>query len=238
MKKVAIKLSGVVKKYELVGDKPTLVEKLTSWGSKQEHFALAGVSVKIMAGEKVGIIGKNGSGKTTLLEVIAGITTPTSGNVRVNGRVVSLIDISAGFHPELTGYENLYVNGLILGIKRPELKAMEEQIVGFSGLGEFIGYPLYTYSEGMKLRLGFAVAIHANPDVLLLDETLSAGDQEFQAKLTDKLDEIYKAKKTVVVVTHWLDYLRKTCRKILWLENGSVVKYGGLNVIDEYEATK
>jgi ABC-type polysaccharide/polyol phosphate transport system ATPase subunit len=203
--------------------------------SQEQFHALKNVSFEIDQGEKVGIIGPNGSGKTTILKICAGLTTPTSGQVSVNGKVVSLIELSAGFHPELTGEENIFLNGLIVGMTRQEIEAHYQKIVRFSGLKKFIDAPLYTYSSGMVLRLGFAVAVHSDPDILILDETIAVGDEAFRAKSLKKINEFFKQGKTVITVSHWLDYLKKYCTRILWLADGKIVRDGGTEIIKAYQ---
>jgi ABC-type polysaccharide/polyol phosphate transport system ATPase subunit len=203
--------------------------------SREKFQALKDISFEIFKGEKVGIIGPNGSGKTTILKLIAGIATPTTGEISTKGRVVSLIELEAGFHPELTGEENIYLNGLIVGMTRAEIDKKYQKIIKFSGLKKFIDSPLYTYSSGMSLRLGFSIAVHSDPDILLLDEAIAVGDEEFRKKSLEKINEFFKQGRTIVSVSHWLDYLRTNCTRIIWVENGKVIKDGGVWVIDSYK---
>jgi ABC-type polysaccharide/polyol phosphate transport system ATPase subunit len=231
----ALAFNNVAKTYTLRHQKPTLVGALLKLESQEQFHALKNVSFEIDQGEKVGIIGPNGSGKTTILKICAGLTTPTSGQVSVNGKVVSLIELSAGFHPELTGEENIFLNGLIVGMTRQEIEAHYQKIVRFSGLKKFIDAPLYTYSSGMVLRLGFAVAVHSDPDILILDETIAVGDEAFRAKSLKKINEFFKQGKTVITVSHWLDYLKKYCTRILWLADGKIVRDGGTEIIKAYQ---
>lgn len=229
-----ISLSNVTKKYQLHHEKPTFSEQILNKQRTEIFTALSDISIEFFKGEKIGIIGTNGSGKTTLLKIIAGITTPTSGKVHTVGRIVSLIDLEAGFHPELTGEENIFLNGLIVGMNKKEIKNKFKDIVNFADIGKFIDAPLYTYSEGMKLRLGFSIAVHADPDILILDEGISVGDENFQKKSSGKISEFFKLGKTIIVVTHWLEFLEKNCTKILWLEKGKIFKQGKINILSEY----
>lgn len=221
---IAVQLDRITKKYELHHEKPTLAEQLLSSKKKEVFVALDSLDLTIYQGEKIGIIGPNGSGKTTLLKIIAGIATPSSGTVTTHGRVVSLIDLEAGFHPDLTGEENIFLNGLIIGMTRQEIKDQFEKIVAFADLKQFIDAPLHNYSEGMKLRLGFSIAIHSQPDILLLDEMITVGDEEFQEKSGKKIEELFRQNKTIIVVTHWLEFLKKHCQVLYTFSEGKIVK--------------
>jgi len=214
-KNIAIELVDIVKTYQLHHEKPTFSEQIVRRTKKEIFTALDRVNLTIHTGEKIGIIGPNGSGKTTLLKIIAGITTPDSGQVITNGKVVSLINLEAGFHPELTGEENIFLNGLLLGMNKTEIKNNFKSITDFADIGSFIDAPLYTYSSGMKLRLGFAVAIHSNPDILLLDEGIVVGDENFQKKVEKYIRKIFKQKKTIIIVSHWKEFLEKNCTRIV-----------------------
>jgi len=218
--KIAIKLSSVSKKYILHHEKPTLVESLIK--RKEEFWALKNINLEVKKGDKLGIIGPNGSGKSTLLKIITRITTPTKGKVRTSGKIASLIDLEAGFEPDLTGEENIYINGLLLGMTKKEINKNFKKIIRFSGIKKFIDSPLYTYSAGMKLRLGFSVAIHSNPDILIVDEIISIGDENFRNKSYKKIQEFFKAKKTMIFVSHNLDLLKKLCSKTVWLDQGKI----------------
>jgi ABC-type polysaccharide/polyol phosphate transport system ATPase subunit len=197
--------------------------------------AVKDVSFAIDRGEAFGIIGRNGSGKSTLLKIISGILKPTSGHVAVNGRIAALIELGAGFHPEITGRENIYINGIMLGLTRREIDARFDRIVDFSGIREFIDQPVKTYSSGMYVRLGFAVAVHVDPDILLIDEVLSVGDEEFSAKCIAKIQEMKYRGVTLVFVTHQLDQVRNLCDRALWLDKGEAVQVGDpVRVVDAY----
>ncbi len=219
----AITLTHVSKKYEIHHEKPTLVEKFVK-GKNETFWALKDINLTIQRGEKVGIMGPNGSGKTTLLKIIAGITTPTSGMVETNGKIVSLIDLEAGFHLDLTGEQNIYLNGMLLGMNKRAIENTIDKIIAFAGIGKFIDTPLFTYSEGMKLRLGFSVAIHANPDIFLLDEGMNVGDSDFQEKTSKKIRDIYHSGKSIIIVSHWLEYIKKNCDRIITLHKGKIVQ--------------
>jgi ABC-type polysaccharide/polyol phosphate transport system ATPase subunit len=231
---ISIQLTHVSKKYEIHHDKPTLVEKFIK-GRNETFWALRDINLTIDKGERVGIIGKNGSGKTTFLKIIAGITTPTNGVVQTSGRIVSLIDLGAGFHPDLPGYQNIYLNGMLLGLRKQEIEQKIKDIVAFADLKQFIDAPLFTYSSGMALRLGFSIAVHANPEVLLLDENLSIGDSDFQKKTQHKLHSFFQKGITVIVVTHRLNFIAKNCTRVLQLQKGHLVHDGGLELLDQYE---
>ena len=220
---IAIRLTGVSKRYTIHHEKPTLVEKLVN-GRDEEFWALKDINLTIKKGERVGIIGPNGSGKTTLLKIIAGITTPTSGTVETHGKIVSLIDLEAGFHPDLTGIQNIYLNGMLLGMKKREIDGKLDAIIRFADIKQFIDAPLFTYSSGMKLRLGFSIAIHADPDVLILDEGMHVGDNNFQKKSQNRIKHFFRGKKTIVIVSHWIDYIKNSCERIVSVERGRVTQ--------------
>ncbi len=197
--------------------------------------AVRGISFDVPAGRTFGIIGRNGSGKSTMLKLIAGIGKPTSGTVRVNGRLSALIELGAGFHPEISGRENVYINGMMLGLSKREIAARFDDIVAFAEMEEFIDAPVKTYSSGMYMRLGFAVAIHVDPDVLLVDEVLAVGDEAFTHKCLDKLADLRRRGRTILLVTHALDLVQRLCDEALWLDRGIVRAHGDpKRVIDAY----
>lgn len=194
-----------------------LVKKLRP----EETFqALNDVSFDVAPGQTLGVIGRNGSGKSTALKLVAGITKPTSGTVTVNGRVSALIELGAGFHPEISGRENVFINGVMLGMSKREIQQRFDEIVDFAELREFIDAPVKTYSSGMYMRLGFAVAIHVDPDVLLVDEVLAVGDEAFTHKCLDKFGEFKRRNKTILLVTHSLGLVERFCDEALWLDHG------------------
>lgn len=232
--KNAVILSNVTKQYVLHHEKPTLVEHIIT-GKNERFTALHDINLTIPYGQKLGIIGSNGSGKTTLLKIIAGITTPTTGTITTNGNIVSLIDIEAGFHPDLTGEQNVFLNGMIMGMSKKEIGKKLDDIIAFSEIGRFIDAPLFTYSSGMILRLGFAVAIHSSPDILLLDEGMDAGDQFFQKKAAARIRLFLRQVKTIIVVSHWMDIIRRNCNRIVILNNGTVTHRGTRRLIRTYE---
>lgn len=198
-----------------------------SWA--KDFWALTDVNFSIERGESLGIIGKNGAGKSTLLKLIAGVTSPTKGNIRISGRVAPLIELGAGFHPELTGKENIYLNGSILGLKKAEIDKKLDEIIDFSELKEFIDQPIKHYSSGMYMRLAFSVAVAETPEILLIDEIFAVGDIPFQKKCIEKMKEFKENKVTMVIVSHSLDYMKEFCEKGLVLAEGKQVYFGSLN---------
>jgi ABC-type polysaccharide/polyol phosphate transport system ATPase subunit len=184
--------------------------------------ALDSISFQVQKGTTFGVIGENGSGKSTLLKIITGITKPTSGKVSVNGKVSALIELGAGFHPEISGRENVYINGIMLGLSKKEIDQKFDEIVQFAQLEEFIDAPVKTYSSGMYMRLGFSIAINVNPDILLVDEVLAVGDASFVPKCLDRIDDFRRRKKTILFVSHDLTTVEKVCDKVVWLKEGKV----------------
>jgi len=197
--------------------------------------ALDEVNFKIKKGTTFGIIGENGSGKSTLLKVVAGITKPTSGRIDVRGKVSALIELGAGFHPEISGRENVYINGIMLGLSKREINEKFDEIVRFAELEEFIEAPVKTYSSGMYMRLGFSIAINVNPDILLIDEVLAVGDASFVPKCLDRIDDFRRRKKTILFVSHDLRTVEKICDQVVWLKEGKIRAMGHpKRVIDLY----
>lgn len=231
---IAIRLENISKRYTIHHEKPTLVERLAK-GKDEEFRALENINLTVRKGEKVGIIGPNGSGKTTLLKIIAGITTPTGGTIETYGRIVSLIDLEAGFHPDLTGEQNIFLNGMLLGLNKNDIRRKIDAIIDFADIKQFIDIPLFTYSDGMRLRLGFAIAVYANPDILILDEGISIGDRNFQIKSEHAIGEILRRGKTILVSTHILWFIEQCCRRVLILKNGVVAKDGSIGLIKQYK---
>jgi ABC-type polysaccharide/polyol phosphate transport system ATPase subunit len=197
--------------------------------------ALTDVSFSVPKGCTYGVIGRNGSGKSTALKLVAGITKPTSGTVRVDGRISALIELGAGFHPEISGRENVFINGIMLGLSKSQVAERFDEIVDFAELREFIDAPVKTYSSGMYMRLGFAVAIHVDPDVLLVDEVLAVGDEGFTHKCLDKFAEFRRRNKTILLVTHSLGLVERFCDEALWIDEGRVMGHGDpKRIVDAY----
>ncbi|MCA9401912.1 MAG: ABC transporter ATP-binding protein, partial [Candidatus Omnitrophica bacterium] len=204
--------------------------------SEREFWAVEGVSFKVAKGEVVGIIGPNGAGKSTILKMLSGILKPNMGTMHVKGRLSALIEVTAGFHPELTGRENVYLNGTILGMKKKELDDKFEQIVEFSGIREFIDTPIKRYSSGMLSRLGFSVAAHVDPEVLLVDEVLAVGDIAFQSKCAAKMRELLNSGTTIAIVSHNMTLIHSLCKRVILINKGKVLKDGNPDeVIPYYE---
>lgn len=203
--------------------------------SDEKVMALDNVSFKVDRGTTFGVIGENGSGKSTLLKVVTGIAKPTSGRVDVKGKVSALIELGAGFHPEITGRENIYINGIMLGLSKKEINDKYEEIVKFAELEDFIDAPVKTYSSGMYMRLGFSIAINVNPDVLLVDEVLAVGDASFVPKCLDRIQDFRRRKKTILFVSHDLSTVEKICDRVAWLKAGQIQTIGeSRRVIDAY----
>ncbi len=199
---------------------------------KQERLvALQNVSFGLHDGDSVAIVGRNGAGKSTLLSLIAGLSQPDSGTIKVEGRLAALLDLAAGFHPDLTGRENLFVNAALLGLRRKEAEQRYEDIVEFSGLGDFIDQPLRTYSSGMVVRLGFAVAVNIDPDILIIDEVLAVGDVNFQEKCFAEIQKLKDSGTLFVCASHAPAVLRQICKKALWLEQGTLMMNGTIDEV-------
>jgi len=230
----AIELTNVSKIYRRYGGrqfstlKSALLQRsvLRDLQPSETFPALTGVSFTVPKGSTYGVIGRNGSGKSTALKLVAGITRPTSGTVRVDGRISALIELGAGFHPEISGRENVFINGIMLGLTKRQIHERFDEIVDFAELREFIDAPVKTYSSGMYMRLGFAVAIHVDPDVLLVDEVLAVGDEGFTHKCLDKFAEFRRRGKTILLVTHSLNLVERFCDQALWLDGGHAMIHG------------
>lgn len=199
-------------------------------------YALRNVSFEVSKGESIGIVGSNGAGKSTLLSVITGLAHPDEGSIEVNGRVAALLELGSGFHPDLTGRENIRMNASLLGFSRRKTEDLFESIVEFSGVREFIDEPLRTYSSGMVLRLAFSVAVNVDPDILLIDEVLGVGDQAFQTKSLERIHELRDAGTTLLCVSHAAVLLSQFCDRGIWLDHGQVMMQGDIrDVISAYE---
>jgi ABC-type polysaccharide/polyol phosphate transport system ATPase subunit len=225
----AIEVRGVSKRFRLYHEKlNTLKERATHFGRVpfEEFWALEDIDLEVEVGETVGLLGHNGSGKSTLLKCIAGILQPTSGEIQVTGRVASLLELGAGFHPDLTGRENVFLNGSVLGMARRDVERRFDEIVAFAELEPFIDNQVKHYSSGMYIRLGFAVAVNVEPDVLLVDEVLAVGDESFQRKCLDRVRKFQREGRTIVFVTHGPDFARQICDRCAVLDRGRVVTIG------------
>ncbi len=234
----AIKVDNVSKKFKIYYDKPnTLKERLVFWNKTKVdyHEVLKNINLTIKKGETVALIGVNGSGKSTLLKLMTKIIYPTEGKIITNGKLTSLLELGAGFHPDFTGRENIYFNASIFGLSAAEIDARVQDIIDFSELGEFIDAPVRTYSSGMYMRLAFSVAINVDAEILLIDEILAVGDQHFQDKCFAKLEELKNSDKTIVIVSHSLGAVKKLCNRGIWIYNGEVKEDGKIDkVIDDY----
>jgi len=248
-----ISVENVTKSYRLgqIGG-GTLREDVTRWWAKlrgqpdpflkigEEHharhmgeqfWALNNVSFEVNEGDVVGIIGRNGAGKSTLLKILSQVTTPTSGQIKIKGRIASLLEVGTGFNPEMTGRENVFLNGAILGMTKAEIRSKFDEIVAFSEIEEFIDTPVKRYSSGMYVRLAFAVAAHLEPEILIVDEVLAVGDAEFQKKCLGKMGEVSKQGRTVLFVSHQIASVTRLCRSALWLHDGRILDYGQSDAI-------
>jgi lipopolysaccharide transport system ATP-binding protein len=242
-KHAAVVVQNIGKRYWLKRpDRPTfqhtLVEMLRGVRSTP-FWALRDVSFRVAPGESVGLIGSNGAGKSTLLRLLCGLGRPTTGTVALEGRVAALLELGAGFHPHLTGRENLFVSAIVSGgLRRREVTALFDAIVEFAELQDFIDQPLRTYSLGMQMRLGFSVAIHVDPSVMIIDEGLSVGDGHFQQKCLDRIERFRRAGKTLVLVSHDMSMIRAFCTRALWLRRGRLIGDGPIaEVLPRYEAS-
>ncbi len=241
MENYAIKVVNVSKRFKLNSDKPfTLKERLVFGmrNKKEYREVLKKINLTINKGETIALIGTNGSGKSTLLKLMTKIIYPSKGKIYTNGKLTSLLELGAGFHPDFTGRENIYFNASIFGLNKKQIDSRLNDIIEFSELGEFIDTPVRTYSSGMYMRLAFSVAINVDADILLIDEILAVGDQHFQDKCFAKLMELKKSNKTIVIVSHSLQQVKNLCDRAVWIYNGEIKKDGDTNkVIDEYLQT-
>ncbi len=231
---VAIRVKDLTKKYKLYQKRSErLANVLGKEKNIKEFYALKGVSFEINKGECVGIIGHNGAGKSTLLKLLTGVAFPTSGEIEINGRLASMLELGSGFNPELTGMENIYFNGSLNGLTKEEIDGKLKDILDFADIGNFIEQPVKNYSSGMFARLAFAVAINVDPDILIVDEILSVGDVGFQVKCMEKFNEFKKKGKTILYVSHGLGTVKKFCDRAIWLQKGEVVDDGNSVIVVE-----
>lgn len=237
-KENAIEVKNMTKQFDVYSDKAsTLKEKLLFWkrGNKEIRTVLKDINLEIKKGETVALIGTNGSGKSTLLKLMTKIIYPTKGTVQTQGKLTSLLELGAGFHPDFSGRENIYFNASIFGLSKQEIDRRLDEIIAFSELEEFIDNPVRTYSSGMYMRLAFSIAINVDADILLIDEILAVGDQHFQDKCFKKLEELRDSDRTIVIVTHSLTSVKKLCKRAVWIKDGNVCMDGKLNdVIQKY----
>lgn len=234
MSDFAVEVKNVSKKFRLFHERNQSLKAAVmrrKVASYEDFWALKDISFGVPKGSTFGLVGSNGSGKSTLLKCLARILTPDSGSIVAQGRVASLLEVGSGFHPEMSGRENIYLNGSILGMTRREIEAKFDKIVDFSGIREFIDQPVKNYSSGMYVRLGFAIAIHVDPDVLVVDEILAVGDAEFQQKCEQKFIELKEAGRTVVLVSHSLPTIEKMCDQAAWIEKGDLKLVGPVNEV-------
>jgi len=238
MSDIAVSASGLWKNFRLYHERNQFLKAAILRGRRaryEEFWALKDVSFEVPTGTTFGVIGHNGSGKSTLLKTLTGILVPDQGEVRTVGRVSALLELGAGFHPELSGRENVFLNGAILGLKRKEIVKRFDDIVEFAGLEQFIDSPVKNYSSGMFVRLGFAVAANVEPDVLLIDEVLSVGDENFARKSAEKIDQFRRDGRTIVFVSHGLDSVEALCETVAWLDHGKIQMIGpAAEVISAY----
>lgn len=239
MSDIAIKVEGLGKEYiighqkqgDLMNSFNTNIKRFFQKNTKESFWALKDLDFEIRKGEAVGIIGRNGAGKSTLLKILSRITEPTKGRFEINGRVSSLLEVGTGFHPELSGRENIYLNGTILGMNRREIKAKFDEIIEFSGVEKFLDTPVKHYSSGMKVRLAFSVAAHLEPEILIIDEVLAVGDAEFQKKCLGKMDEVSKGEgRTVIFVSHNMGAIENLCSHGIILEDGKTFFVGDAKI--------
>ena len=233
----AIQFDHVSKKFTLHHERARSFQELAlglvrrNHRSREEFWALRDVSFVVAPGETVGVIGPNGAGKSTVLKLISRIIEPTSGRITVRGRIGALLELGAGFHPDLTGRENIYLNGSILGLSRADIRRRLDDIIGFAELERFIDVPVKHYSSGMYVRLGFSVAVHTDPEILLVDEVLAVGDQAFQRKCLERIDDLRRQGVTVLFVSHSADMVRSLCSRALWLHEGRLVADGAAEAV-------
>ena len=237
----SIEFQNVVQRFRRIQERPdTLREVFAKIVRRRQQLqvfeAVKQVSFVISKGETVGLIGRNGSGKSTILKIVAGVYAPSEGQVKVQGTIAPLIELGAGFHHELTGRENILLNGLLLGLTKRQIKEREESIIEFAELGDFIDSPVKQYSSGMYMRLAFSVATEVDPDILIIDEILGVGDAGFQEKCFDRIEDFRRARKTILLVSHSMDNIRKLCDRVILLHGGRLVEDGSPDrVIARYE---
>ncbi|MBO0473553.1 ABC transporter ATP-binding protein [Enterococcus sp. DIV0840] len=239
MSEYAIDIQNITKTYNMYKKPSDRFKEALSPTKKTYHdlfYALKDVTMQIEKGEMIGFVGENGSGKSTILKIITGVLTPTSGSMKINGKISALLELGSGFNPEYSGYENIFLNGMVLGFSREEMQERVDDVIKFADIGDHLYQPVKTYSSGMFVRLAFAVAINVDPDILIVDEALAVGDLEFQLKCMEKFTEIKNSGKTILFVSHDVNSVRRFCDRTFWLKNGEVVEYGDtMDVTTNYE---
>ena len=241
MSEWAVRVNDVSKKFRLYHERNQSLKSAILRGRTSKHddfWALKNISFDVLEGQTHGLIGSNGSGKSTLLKCLAKIYWPTSGTIEYRGRMASLLEVGSGFHLELSGRENIYLNGSILGMSKKEIDAKFDEIVDFSGVERFLDQPVKNYSSGMYVRLGFSIAINVDPDILVVDEVLSVGDEEFQRKSFQKFLEFKKRGKTVILVTHTMPVVEEICDTATWISDGVMMQTGPASkIVKNYQST-
>ena len=228
----AIKINNICKTYKIY-KKPfqRVIDLMFNKKNYTEYEALKNINLEIEKGEAVGVLGKNGAGKSTLLKIITGVVKPTSGTIDIDGKISAILELNSGFDQELTGYENIYIKGAILGYSKEEMDNKVDEIIKFADIGKYINQPVRTYSSGMKSRLGFAIAVNVDPDILIVDEALSVGDDIFRAKCLNKMSEFRKSGKTIFFVSHSLFTIKSFCSKCIWIKDGELMLFDDLNKV-------
>lgn len=239
MTEIVIEINHLTKKYDMYKKPSDRLKEALSPTRKTYHevfYALNDVNVKVEKGEMIGFIGENGSGKSTILKIITGVLTPSEGEVKIEGNIAALLELGSGFNPEYSGYENIFLNGMVLGYSREEMAEKVDDIINFADIGDHLYQPVKTYSSGMFVRLAFAVAINVDPDILIVDEALAVGDLEFQLKCMEKFTELRNAGKTILFVSHDVNAVRRFCDRVYWLKNGVVEAEGEtMEITETYE---
>lgn len=239
MTETVIEINHLTKKYDMYKKPSDRLKEALSPTRKTYHevfYALNDVNVKVEKGEMIGFIGENGSGKSTILKIITGVLTPSEGEVKIEGNIAALLELGSGFNPEYSGYENIFLNGMVLGYSREEMAEKVDDIINFADIGDHLYQPVKTYSSGMFVRLAFAVAINVDPDILIVDEALAVGDLEFQIKCMEKFTELRNAGKTILFVSHDVNAVRRFCDRVYWLKNGVVEAEGEtMEITETYE---
>ena len=239
MDKGTIEVRDLSKVYHLYNKPSDRIRETFSIRKKKyskEHYALKNINLKINKGESIGIVWTNGSGKSTLLKLVTGVVTPTTGTIKTDGKIAALLELGAGFNPEYTGIENIYLNGTMMGYTEEEMKKRVPDIIEFADIGEFINQPVKSYSSGMFARLAFAVSINVEPDILIVDEALSVGDTRFQVKCIDKMRELQESGTTILFVTHAIEQIKRFCTRAIWIKNGELIEDGEASqVVDLYD---